>query len=66
MKIMSASVTPHNGAGRESALVTLHVVLAGPQESMTIAVVVTDEKDVSATQECGIARAKDLRQFANL
>jgi hypothetical protein len=53
MKIMSASVAPHNGAGREKCLVTLHVALAGRQQSMTIVVVVPDEKDESATRECG-------------
>jgi hypothetical protein len=34
---------------------------------MTIAVVVSNEKDESATREGGIARAKDFaREFANL
>jgi hypothetical protein len=67
MKIMSVSVAPHNGAGREKCLVTLHVALAGRQESMTMVVVVPDEKDEIATRECGVARAKDFaRQFASL
>ena len=67
MKILSAKLAPHSGAGPEKCLVTLHVALAGPQESMTIAVVVSNEKDESATREGGIARAKDFaREFANL
>jgi hypothetical protein len=58
---------PHSVTGREKCVVTLHVSLAGPQESMQIAVVVPNENDENAIRECGIARAKDFaRQFANL
>ena len=69
MKIVSAKLAPHphSVTGREKCVVTLHVSLAGPQESMQIAVVVPNENDENAIRECGIARAKDFaRQFANL
>ena len=67
MHVTSVNVDSTAACGREKRLVTVCVKLSGPKETMTINVVVPNERDDQAAQEYGVARAKDFaRQFASL
>jgi hypothetical protein len=67
MHVTSVNVDSTDACGREKRLVTVCVKLSGPRETMTINVVVPQERDDQAAQEYAIARAKDFaRQFANM
>jgi hypothetical protein len=67
MHVTSVNVDSTAACGREKRLVTVCVKLSEPKETMTINVVVPNERDDQAAQEYGVARAKDFaRQFASL
>jgi hypothetical protein len=64
LRIASISVDP---SGRGKRLVTFRVDLSDRRETMTMSVLVPNERDDSAVRDFGIARAKDFaRQFAEL
>jgi hypothetical protein len=61
------STTSADPCGRGKRLVTVRVDLGDRLETMTLTVVVQDERDESAVREFGIARAKDIaRRFAEM
>jgi hypothetical protein len=64
VRITSISVDP---CDRGKRLVTLRVDLGHPHETITLSVLVPNERDDNAVREFGIARAKDFaRRFAEL
>jgi hypothetical protein len=64
VRVASITVAP---CDRGKRLVTVRVDLGDRRETMTVNVLVPNERDESAVREFGIARAKDFaRRFAEL
>jgi hypothetical protein len=61
------STTSADPCGRGKRLVTVRVDLGDRLETMTLTVVVQDDRDETGVREFGIARAKNIaRRFAEM